>query len=164
MANEFPIPADAVAGAQEVEVIALSLFRQASWIYRLSQEYIDATDINVTALNELIRNCGLFVAAADTVRDGGGDFQDVRQAIVRMLEEKSGVTRTPAEVNSILRDLYTEAGTFHTWAVSNFATVFPSVTVGGSYVAAQYAFNITMTASKVAALTTRVEALNQRFA
>lgn len=161
MANEFPIPADATAGSREIESAALNLVRQASWIYRLSQEYLDAAEINVIALNELISNCNQFVQTANDYRDGAGDYQSVLDAISRIVQEKSGVVKSTTETNQILRDLYDEATTFHAWAVSNFSSIYPSCVVGGALNNGR--FGLTITAPKVAALTTRVQALRDRF-
>lgn len=156
---------DFFAGANDPERGARVLFNYAGWIRRLCNEITAESPLNVLKIYQLADQCFHYRAEADKWRVAG-EITLVLQALVKLTRD-AGVgqpTRTDAEINTDYKALYTAAGSFLTWAAANLpaasATVTsPTVMVNRSWPNP----DLVVTVTKVAAVTTQVNALRAVF-
>lgn len=155
------------AGGNDAGVGAATLINEASWIFRLCTEITAEATLNVYKILDLARHCKGYRVEADKWRDGSGDLQALRQALVNqtLLRGKGEVSKTPQEINDDYKALYVGAGAFLTWATNNLpgagATVSNVTTTTSNLVGE--APELISRVPKLAAVTNQVNALLALF-
>lgn len=157
---------DYFAGAPNVPQLARAIVGTAGWMRRRCNEVLAETALDVIKIYDLGQQCRVYREYIDSVLQSG-DVTAVLEAIVALLQQE-GVGRptlTSAQANTELKAVYQAAGTFLTWATANLPTVGqtltnPTVTVNRTFNSP----DMTVTVTKVAAVTTQVTALRAAFA
>lgn len=115
------VPPDFSLGAGDPKRGALQLFTLAGNIRRLCNEIMSESDLNAFKIYDLAGHCFLFKQEADKWRNGGGDINAVRDALIQLTHE-AGIgnpLKTSTEINDDYRALYAAAGDFLAWATAN---------------------------------------------
>lgn len=113
---------DAFAGGIDPYKLADAILSNASWIFRLSREIVaeQALGLDVDKIYNLAIQCLRLKQHCDKARDGDGDLQNVRAALIdRTRQLANGATQTETEVNDGYKSLYVAASDFFTWAAAN---------------------------------------------
>lgn len=104
---------DPIKGAQ-------FLFNTAGWIYRRCNEVLAETDLDPIKIYDLAGHCVLFRQEANKWISAG-EVTQVLSELVRLTLAAgvSHATKTPEEINTDYKQLYTATGVFETWATAN---------------------------------------------
>lgn len=157
---------DFKAGWLDPENGAKSLINSAAWIRRRCNEIVAEADLDVFKIYDLASNCFGFRQEADKWRDGGGDFQAMRQALIDETVRRSlGETvKTPAEINDDYKALYVATGAFITWATNNLPAA--NQTVPNAVVTVNRTWpspDMTVRVAKLPAVTNQITTLRNIF-
>lgn len=126
---------DAFAGGKDPYQLADVILTNASWIYRRSNEIIaeQALGLDVVKIYDLANQCLRYKTHCDMARDGNGDLQNIRTALVdRTRQLANGAALTETEINDAYKALYVAVDAFITWAEANLpgaTQTVPNVTV-----------------------------------
>lgn len=116
----IPDPYDSEAGRRSFADDARQIGLQITWISRLTKEILAAPDLTLKRAAQLNFHCRTLRTLLDNHRDGSSDLDGIRETLRQWVYESSGIDITGAELNTLLKSLYAEAGTYATFVDSGF--------------------------------------------